>query len=45
MGATGMKVTVMGAVLAIAAIVAVLMLLNIILDQKRSGSNSDGNPQ
>jgi hypothetical protein len=42
MGAAGMKITVIGAVLAVAAIVAILMLLNIILDQKRSGSSSDG---
>jgi len=31
-----------GAVLTVAAIVAVLMLLNMILDQKRIGSSSDG---
>jgi hypothetical protein len=37
-----MKVTVIGAVLAIAAIAAVLMLLNIILNQRRSGSSSEG---
>jgi len=37
-----MKITVIGAVLAVAAIIAVLMLLNIILDQKCSGSSSDG---
>jgi uncharacterized membrane protein len=42
MGATAMKMTVIGAVFAVAAIVAVLLLLNIILDQKRSGSSSDG---
>ena len=42
MGAKGMKITVIGAVLAVAAMIAVLMLLNMILDQKRSGSSSDG---
>jgi hypothetical protein len=42
MGAKGMKITVIGAVLAVAAMIAALMLLNIILDQKRNGSSSDG---
>jgi hypothetical protein len=37
-----MKITVIGAVLAVAVIVAVLILLNVILEQKRSGSSSDG---
>jgi hypothetical protein len=37
-----MKITVIGAVLAVAAIVAVLMLLNMVLDKKRSGSSPDG---
>jgi Flp pilus assembly pilin Flp len=42
MGATGVKITVIGAVLAVAVIAAVLMLLNLILDQRNSGSSSDG---
>jgi len=42
MGATDMKITVIGAVLTVAAIVAVLMLLNMILDQKRTGSSPEG---
>jgi hypothetical protein len=37
-----MKITVIGAVLTVAAIVAILMLLNMIFGQKRSGSSSDG---
>ena len=37
-----MKITVIGAVLTVAAIVAGLMLLNMILDQDRSGSGSEG---
>ena len=42
MGATGMKITVIGAVLTVAAIIAGLMLLNMILNQNRSGSGSEG---
>ena len=42
LGAKGMKITLVGAVLVVAAIVAVLMLLSIILDQRRSESSSDG---
>lgn len=41
-GATSMKITVIGAVLTVAVILAILIVLNIILDQRRSGSSSDG---
>jgi len=37
-----MKITVIGAVLAVAAIVATVMLLSAILGQKPSGPSSDG---
>lgn len=37
-----MKMTVIGAVLTVAAIVAGLMLLNMILNQDHSGSGSEG---
>ncbi len=37
-----MKITVIGAVLTVAAMIAGLMLLNMILDQKRNGSGSEG---
>ena len=37
-----MKITVIGAVLTVAVILAILIVLNIILDQRRSGSSSDG---
>jgi hypothetical protein len=42
MGATAVKMTVLGAVLIVAAIVAALMVLNVILDQKRSGTSGEG---